>query len=465
MEKYLIVIAAFFLMSTMADAKVVRGEVRCGKESLADVIVTDGKNFAQTGKKGKFSLNIAPDADFVYIITPSGYYADHSSGSPAFYQKVEDRDFFTFDLKKASKSDTYNIIAIGDPQPKTQEQLDEFAGKPLDDIINTVSELKGTTVGIVLGDICYDRLHLQEKWKDVIVRAGFPVYTVVGNHDHDMKCTGDVESIKAYRNNLGPENYAFFIGGDLMIVLDNIIYKGKKKYDEGYTDDILRWVKTLISYIPKDVSLYIAQHSPLNSGRRGRMIVNHDRMLDLLRGRKVTFISGHSHWCGNYEYADNIREHNVGAICGTWWDAYHCTDGTPRGYKVYTCKEGDLSWYYKSVDKDRDFQFEIFMPGECRNNPESLVVNVWDFDPAWRVEWWQNDKYKGLMKQVGEYSPLHEAEINATFEKLGQEIPGYKKTKETVHYFAARPSSKAVSVRVKVTDRFGNSWDKTVSFK
>lgn len=151
----------------------------------------------------------------------------------------------------------YNIIAVGDPQPRSDAHFKEFADRPLKDLCRTVSKLEGETVGIVLGDICYDVLPLQKRWKEEIVRTGIPFYPCVGNHDHDRAFEDDALSIHAYRSNFGPENYAFFIGKDLVIVLDDIIYYSRSGY-------------------------------------------------------------------------------NVAAICGTWWDTYHCTDGTPRGYKVFT---------------------------------------------------------------------------------------------------------------------------------
>ena len=131
----------------------------------------------------------------------------------------------------------------------------------------------------------------------------------------------------------------------------------------------------------------------------------------------------------NYEYFSGIIEHNLGAISGTWWDAYHCKDGTPRGYKVYTKKENQLSWYYKSVGKDKEFQFEIFHPGECALNP------------------------------------LHIKEIAETFKSLSTPIPDWKETIEGEHYFAAKPSDSASKVTVIIKNRFGKTWKECIELK
>lgn len=151
-------------------------------------------------------------------------------------------------------------------------------------------------------------------------------------------------------------------------------------------------------------------------------------------------------------------EHNVAAICGTWWYACHCKDGTPRDYKVLTKENGTLTWYYKSIGKPRDFQYEVYLPGQTREHPERIVVNVWDHDQSWAVEWYQDGKPMGKMEQVEEYSPIHTAEINEKYEKLGTKPVDYHLTSKAKHYFAATPSKEAKTVAVVIKDRFGNEW-------
>ena len=466
MRKILLPLLVFGAVCIRVDARTVSGSVFCGKEKLSGVIVTDGTNFTQTARNGKFTFDIEDDAAFVYIVTPSGYVADWSSGVPAFYQKA-DKDYYEFSLTATQKTDTYNILAVGDPQPREEEHFEELADIPLNDLASTASSLEGVTVGVALGDICYDRLHLQKRWKEEIPRTGIPFYPAVGNHDHDMNSRDpqDEDCINAYRENLGPENYAFCLAGDFVLVLDDIIYRKGKHYIEGYTEDVLDWVRGLMAYVPAEADIYVAQHSPLNGRNNRKMIVGHEVMLDLLKGHDVSFLSGHNHINGNFEYAERVREHNIAAICGTWWDAYHCTDGTPRGYKVFTKKDGHLSWYYKSISRDRDFQFEVFRPGECRINSESVVVNVWDYDPCWRVEWYEDGEYMGIMTQVYEYSPLHAAELEATYKPRGRKPSDYKRTRAAHHFFAERPSGKTRTFTVKVTDRFGNVFKETISLK
>lgn len=455
-----------------ASARTVTGKVVCGQEKLSNVIVTDGFKFTKTKKNGEFKMNLADSAKFVYIVTPSGYAADWSTGAPQFYQKIDERDAYTFDLiKTGDSSEQYNIVAVADPQPSKDRHCDEFDGEPLEDLCQTISGLKGPAVGLVLGDVCFNVYRLMARWKQSIVRTGIPFYAVPGNHDHVSEFDSDRKSTETYTEFFGPENYAFFIGKDAVIMLDNIIHgvDNKHKYIEGYTDEQLAWVKSLLKFIPKDAKIYVGQHSPANGrfylsgGKETDMIVNGRNFLALFGDRPVHLISGHNHVNMNFKYAPNIIEHNVAAICGTWWDAYHCKDGTPRGYKVYTNKNGILTWYYKSVGKEKDFQYEIFLPGEAKRHTESVVVNLWDYDRNWSVLWFEDGVHKGQMKRVREYNPLHTAEIEATFARKGKPVTTWKKTTKSNHYFEAKPSEGAKKITVIISSPFGKEWVENIN--
>ncbi len=458
MKKIIAISAALLMVCSLAQARKVSGTVKSGDEKLSGVIVTDGKNFTQTKKNGKFSFEIDDNADYVYIVTPSGYVADWSTGVPAFYQEAAGRNKFAFELKKTEKSDDYTIVAIADPQFSSEKHFKQFAGEPMADLCKTTNSLKGNAVGLVLGDICWDKLNLLDSYKNEILRTGIPFYPVVGNHDHELEAQGDLQTTAVYRQKLGPENYAFFVGNDVVIVLDNIIYDTKKKYQEGYANHVMSWVKGLESLLPEKSDLYVAQHSPVKFFDTGRKILGTTDMLSILRGHKVTFLSGHTHVNNFFEYEENVTEHNVAAFCGSWWDAPHATDGTPQGYKVFSKEDGQLSWYYKSIGYPQDYQVELYKPGQAPLHPNSVVVNVWDWDSAWKVEWFEDGKPMGSLKPVMEYSPVYVREINKVFAERGKEVSGYKKPTLNYHFFAATPSQYAKNVTIAVESRFGQKW-------
>ena len=47
------------------------------------------------------------------------------------------------------------------------------------------------------------------------------------------------------------------------------------------------------------------------------LTVKGQAFLDILKGHKVTIISGHNHLNKNFRYTPDVVEHNVAAICGT----------------------------------------------------------------------------------------------------------------------------------------------------
>lgn len=408
-------------------ARKVTGSVTCGTEKLEGVIVTDGESFTLTRKNGKFAFEIKDDAEFVYIVTPAGYVADWSTGVPAFYIPAQDCDKFDFSLKKLVPGTGYHLLAMTDTQTKTDAHMDEFAGKPMDDIIRTVNGFTSPAIGINLGDISWDNVDLLDRYRTEILRAGIPFYPVIGNHDHIPADGTDKAASVDYRRLMGPECYAFGLGKEYVIVLDNMIYA----YDYpssvlGYSDEIIAWVRELEKLIPADAELYVAQHVPFSGEKK---LHNGRALLDILRGRKVVFLSGHEHENHNYAIERNITEHNLASVCGAWWGDTECTDGTPRGYKVFTKEGKHLSWYYKPVDYPKTHIAKAHGLSQSLRYPNSVVVNVWDYDPQWKVEWYEDGVHKGKMDQIRE-----------------------------AHSFAATPDRYAKQLTVSVTGRFGQTW-------
>lgn len=460
MNRILISLLALTIMSSSyAEARKVTGSVRCGETKLAGVLVTDGEHFTQTGKNGKFAFEISDEADFVYIVTPAGYVADWSSGVPAFYKSASGTDRFDFQLQRMAGGNDYHILAVADPQMNTERHFELFSGAPLADICRTVEGLSLPAVGLALGDIAWESFPILKRWGGEIVKTGIPFYPVPGNHDHDYNADGDEAAIRRYREIIGPENYAFFIGKDIVIALDNIIYKTANSYDCGFTEGQLEWVRELVSKLSPDTDVYVAQHSPLLDWD-GRKIRNANALLGILRGREVVFMSGHTHENHNIQYERNIKEHNIAAICGAWWDTQLCVDGTPGGYKVYTKHADRLSWYYKSWAHGKDYQIQAYGPGEVKSYPNGVVVSVWDQDPDWTLEWYEDGVPMGKMNQASIASPAYARQIEAVYGVGG--VSDWKKPVRSPNNFTALPSRDARQVTVVARSPFGKKYTATL---
>lgn len=459
MKKIILSLLMSGLMFCSAEAREVTGTVTCGEAKLKGVIVTDGEHFTQTGKNGKFKFEINDDADFVYLVTPSGYVADWSTGVPAFYQKAAGVSKFDFNLQRTAGGNDYNIIAIADPQMNTERHFEQFSGAPMADLCRTAQSLTLPAVGLALGDIAWESFPILKRWGGEIVKTGIPFYPVPGNHDHDYYADGDEAAIQQYRDIIGPENYAFFLGKDLVIVLDNIIYKTACTYDCGYAPEQLEWVRVLVSKLPSDADIYVAQHSPVTDWDGGK-IRNGNALIDILRGREVLFMSGHTHENNNYVYEKNIKEHNIAAICGAWWDTQLCTDGTPGGYKVYTKHADKLSWYYKSWAHGKEYQIQAYGLGEVKTYPNGIAVSVWDQDPDWTVEWYEDGIPMGEMDQAPIASPAYGKQIEAIY-GVGK-VSDWKKPTKCINNFTALPSRGAKNVVIVAHSPFGKKYTATL---
>ncbi len=467
MKKLLLSALAFLAVFTMADARKVTGTVRCGDEPLKGVLVTDGSSIVKTNKDGLFTLNVSGKAEFVYIVTPAGYVADYSSGVPEFYRKAS-QDTFDFDLEKTDRQSHYTMFSISDPQVRNKEQFKQFCDEPFDDLKAQGKKYKktGPVVGMILGDIGWDKElpKMLPSFKKKMSKVGFPVYYVTGNHDYNKERIFKNLS-EDYYGNFGPHDYAFFMGKDLYICLNNIIYRKDKDkkfyYEEGYSDETLKFVKKLLSKVPKKTHIFIAQHSPTEIWYRksdNKRIINADKLIAMLSGRKVDILSGHTHVMNNYQLAPGIVDHNAASICGTWWVADWCRDGVPSGYEIFDVKGKNISWFYHSLGKSDDFQVEIIKPGQSMYHPNSVVANVWDYDENWTVTWSQDGKDMGPMEQVEDCSPTFIKMIESYYNGIEKPIPAFRRPRKNIHYFAATPDQYAKTVTVYVKSRFGKEW-------
>ena len=474
MKKYIVILLALLTVATSAEARKVKGKVTGEGKALSGVIVTDGTNFTQTDARGKYVLEVSDSAFFVYVVTPSGYVADYSSGTVEFYRKLSAEKRYDFALKATDPSSDYTLFSVSDPQMKSPgggyDHFAKFTAEPLSDLVSQAEKYSSerNTVAVCLGDLGWNLLEIFPAYKEAMSRLGIPVYNIIGNHDFNQERGGEAAS-ETFRDNFGPVNWAFFIGNDLVIGLENIIFRGNGigdptktgKYDEGYKESTVEWVRGLLSYVPEGTHVFIAQHSPLKFWWTGEYIIRGEEMLEAVRDYDVDFLSGHTHIMTNQAYNDFAHEHNAASVCGAWWDTKLCNDGTPRGYEIFNNIDSHLTWFWHNVDYPDDYQVEFIDPGQSSKFPNALVANVWDYDEGWTVEWFQDGTPMGELFPVLDVSPSYIREINAVFAPLNKKISKYKRPRLDVHYFAAIPSQYAKTVGIKVTDPAGTGWEYT----
>lgn len=459
--KKLIIASLLLLICSYAPARKVGGQVTCGKQKLSGVLVSDGYGFAVTDRTGRWSMDISDDARFVFVITPGGYTADYSSGTPMYWKPVTEATGYSFDLYRMQDTDDYTLFAVADPQCRTEGHFAQFCAEPLQDIKEQAAKYgtEGNVYGLLLGDIAWDTGEvINPLYKKVMPETGIPVYPVVGNHDFDKAKREQFN----YEKDFGPMNYAFWAGRDLVIVLRNLFFN-KKKLSVEYSDVELDWLRGLLCHIPDDTHIYIAQHAPLWKLYSEAWIGRGEELLKIVEGRHVDILSGHTHIQNHFRYSPTVEEHNVAAICGSWWTVDWCGDATPRGYEIFRKRDGKLDWFYHPVDYDDDFQFEVILPGHSILNPSMLMVNAWDSDEEWTFEWSEDGKPKGKMTQVWDVSATYIDKINTALRDVN--IRPYQRPKKNRHYYGCTPSGKASKVTVTIKTRFGKEYVREFELK
>lgn len=69
----------------------------------------------------------------------------------------------------------------------------------------------------------------------------------------------------------------------LLYRLDNILYKGNKKYEVGLNDQQLNWVKSYLQYVPKGAHLFVCMHAPAYFYNENYKLGRVAELLDLSR--------------------------------------------------------------------------------------------------------------------------------------------------------------------------------------
>lgn len=449
----------------------VRGRVTTDGKPLAGVAVSDGVAIVRTDERGGFVLDAADDAPFVWAVTPSGYVAPHADGTPRFYLPTDGRECYEFTFEPAPGP--FTLLAVGDPQPKTAKHMKRLRAEVLPDWEQTVADVRaagGQPAMLVLGDVVWDAPELAVKMRELFAGLGIPVYTVIGNHDHLIAEKEDTDATRNYRDVFGPTYYAFDMGGTHFVVLDNIVYHGGKVYEEAIDERQLTWLAAYVKQLPAESRLAIAMHAPFQKyWRHLARMGGGDRLLEIVSGFEVHFITGHTHINSNLDVAHGVIEHNVAQVAGNLWHAPLNQDGTPRGCQLFSEGPNGLEWHYKSLGRPLDYQIELYAPGRVESNPACAVAKVWNWDAHWRVEWSQDGQPMGEMKRFEaladpDYS-AHLTEAKARAEAAGKRLSKAQYVRPAFFYFGAEPAPDARSMEVTATDRFGNRYTQTLNLK
>ncbi len=436
----------------LAHGNTITGKVTDGKNPIANVVLSDGFEVVKTDAMGKYSITLNDKSEFLFLSTPSGYDFKTDVGSiNRQYEALGARNELDFKLKKLKQADNkHHFIIWADPQVKNKKDVAQMMETSVLDVKRLVKDLgsKALVHGIGVGDLVWDALPLFDDYSKAVEAMSIPFFQCLGNHDMDYRLGGDDTSDRTFKQYFGPTYYSFNRGKAHYIVLDDVRYLGEERKYDGYISEAqLAWMEKDLQHVPKDHLVIINVHIPIHNS-----VKNNTAFYDILRSfTNVHVMSGHTHYTRNV-IKEGVFEHNHGAVCGAWWTGPICSDGSPRGYGVYEVNGNQMKWYYKGTDLDRKHQISIDIEPLTANN--RIIANVWNYDPAWKVECLLDGQPVALEAMKG-FDP------EAVRLYKGDKLPKgrtFAEPSRTEHLFMAHCSATVKNVKIIATDRFGEQF-------
>lgn len=504
----------------------VYGVVHCDGEGLAGVVVSDGVEVVQTDKKGVYQFKSAKKWGYVFISIPKDYEVSSEGVLPQFHatltEKADKAERHDFNLVKVNQ-EKYRVYFLGDmhlaDRTNDLNQFDNCMKEVKADIMN--DDVKSYV--ITLGDMTWDLYWYSRNYyfpqylesvnsffKNAAKQVQF--FHTIGNHDHDMSKAGDFDTVIEYVKDIAPTYYSFNIGDVHYIVLDDILCtnvggdpyatpKPVRDYEDEITAEQLKWLAKDLFFVSKTTPVIVTSHAPVyketKKNENTYYLNNSETLISKFKGYNVDFVTGHTHVLYNVDKpSESIYEHNAGAVCASWWwsgyltpGIHICTDGAPGGYSVWDITGTDKKWRYKGTGRDANEQFrsydlnnvwftvekdapkvpaalksdfEKYTKAYPKNSDNEVLINIWNWDPNWKIEIKENGKTLSYARVKG-YDPLHIAALTAKrFNNPDiKEVPAFI-TKENYHMFKVKASSATSTIDIKVTDKFGNVYTETM---
>lgn len=408
---------------------------------ISGVPVSDGFNITKTNSKGYYKLtNVTPETWYIYCSMPNDVKIPiNEFGRPDFYKKYPSDSpqyDFTFEKLPNGPENEFYIIAMADTQPKDSLVIERFRVQAAPEIKSYTKSLGLPCYGVVLGDVVNSRPHLMEPMREELryEKLGFPVFTVMGNHDHVASSNFDpllpdernsnfyLKIQRGFEECFGPINYSYNRGNVHIIGMRDIINTinyGMGDYKLGFTEWQYNWLQQDLALVPKTKTVVLCIHIPLqNQGKKGDGTYRQE-ILELLNGyAEAHVLAGHTHTMYSYNHKyhgtpwTKIYEHTIAATRYDMPESNIHRDGTPCGYEVLKVVNGGhfVDWYYKGFPhgmNTRDYQMRLYLGGTIVGkeptandvnefgtmgyykipfNNKTILANIFTSDPSWTVQ-------------------------------------------------------------------------------
>lgn len=497
------------------------------------VSVSDGVFVTTTDSEGRYYLASMRKNGYVFISVPKNYRVAVNRTIPQFFKRFKatassEYEQHTFILAPEDNV-KHRMLAFTDCHLANRtNDVSQFDQMFKDDLRGQINKAKGESMplySVCLGDMSWDEWWYKnsyslENYYRTMEDLDMAIYSVPGNHDNDPYVPDDFKSENMFRKWIGPTYYSFNVGDIHYILMDNTIFRNSgasqgvvgnvQDYSQGLTANEMKWLEADLAKVPAGTTVFVGMHIQYTN-RPSRKAdgsfkfayafpaETRSELVRILEPFNVHFITGHTHINYTNDISSKVMEHNIAAVCATWWwtgyytsnRAHMCRDGAPGGYKIFNIQEnGAIKWAYKPMKRDASYQFrvydlnncyitrEVFCPGAKSKVSDSffsqyaygydkprsdnkLLVNVFDYDEGWTVKAFEGSKELEV-ERVDTYDPLHVVHFNMARMNTNSTAMTFP-TLKTSHMFEVQASDALSTVTVVATDRFGNEYRETVS--
>lgn len=440
------------------------GRVSAGGRPLVGVAVSDGVTVVATDRDGRYALVADSRMPSVFVsvpaghalpVTPHGTFAHHLPITTVPDQRAD------FALVPLDRDETdHEVFVLADPQTLDADDMNLFHTTTVPAVIGARSERPA--FGMSIGDIMYDHLEFYPDYERAVGRMGIPFGQVVGNHDLDQDSPTDDGSTATFTRHFGPPWYSFNRGRIHYVVLDDVFWHGS-----GYIGHVgaeqLGWLRQDLALVERGATVVVFTHIPLSTTTPERnssgapavsmRVTNAAAIWRLLEPFNAHVLTGHTHENEHIWHGPLAHEHNIATACGAWWTGPICYDGTPSGFAIYRARGDAISWRFQATGLPRESRMSVYPPGTDPAAPDDLIVNAWDWDPAWDVVWYEGGDRRGTLERREGRDPLS-ARLHG-----GPDLPAKHRWVDPIvtgHLFRVAVSPGHRPIRVEATDRFGH---------
>ena len=295
---------------------------------MPGVTVSNGRDVVTTDGQGRYELPAFENMT-VFVTQPRGYQVpvDGDNIAQFFYHHLREGspelkyggiaptgalpDKVNFPLAKSqiTQSPEQHCAVGADVQTYDQKEV-QFARNGVFADLAARTDYAGCGA-LFIGDIVGDDLSLYPQTRELTSMLNGPARFLPGNHDLDFDALDGEHEFDTFRAQFGPEYYSYDAGKAHVVALSNIQYPTqipakKSNYAYGLGERQLEWLRHDIASVPKDRAIVVASHAPLHefyysSGYAHAQI---EDIYEILKGREVVSIAGHTHMSENLRQGD-----------------------------------------------------------------------------------------------------------------------------------------------------------------